>query len=154
MSVGGAILGGMVGGVVGAAIGGTLFAGEEKKQESHYETRSENISTCERVCVVVNLKGFDRKIVIMDTSSDVGSSEYKEALCEADDVVDQLCELASTEVPRYVIPIEQKPSVIAIDQEIYRTEDELEDAKNDVPKYEIPLEYRDIEICGPGWETM
>ena len=51
--------------------------------------------------------------------------------------------LAATEVPETVLPIEEEPALLKIQEDIKTAKQELAAAKADKPVYEIPSRYLD-----------
>lgn len=146
LSVGGAIAGGIIAGPIGAVAGAVAFGKKTKEPDSvHTNTYVEerNVPSCDYLSVKINLDGFISEEVFISSQVKQNSSIYRNAFKEAQGLVSALRMLAATEVPETVLPIEEEPVLLQIQEDIKNAKEELKAAKAKKPVYEIPSRYLD-----------
>ena len=141
VSVGGAIIGGAVAGPVGAAIGGSSLGKTTTKGSSI----TEEIPTCTRMAVAVDIDGFCVQIPIISSSVDLSGYSYQSSYNRAESIISKLMELSHTPVPESFTPICEMPEILKISDELSKKEFELSDKRKEGPKFSIPNIYRTEE---------
>lgn len=146
LSVGGAIAGGIIAGPIGAVAGAVAFGKKTKEPDSthtHTYVEERNVPSCDYLSVKINLDGFISEEVFISSQVSQGSQAYRNAFKEAQGLVSALRMLAATEVPEKVLPIEEEPVLLQIQEDLKNAKQELETAKANKPVYEIPSRYLD-----------
>lgn len=146
LSVGGAIAGGIIAGPIGAVAGAVAFGKKTKEPDSvhtHTYVEERQEPSCDYLSVKINLDGFISEEVFISSPVKQNSSIYRNAFKEAQGLVSALRMLAATEVPETVLPIEEEPVLLQIQEDIKNAKQELEAAKANKPVYEIPARYLD-----------
>ena len=146
LSVGGAIAGGIIAGPIGAVAGAVAFGKTTKEPDSthtstYVEERHE--PSCDYLSVKINLDGFISEEVFISSQVSQNSQTYRHYFQEAQGLVSALRMLAATEVPETVLPIEEEPVLIQIQEDLNKAKQDLEAAKAATPAYEIPARYLD-----------
>lgn len=146
LSVGGAIAGGIIAGPIGAVAGAVAFGKKTKEPDSthtHTYVEERQEPSCDYLSVKINLDGFISEEVFISSPVKQNSSIYRQAFKEAQGLVSALRMLAATEVPEKVLPIEEEPVLLQIQEDLKTAKQELETAKAKKPVYEIPSRYLD-----------
>ena len=116
-----------------------LVAGKATKENPNPE--SVRVETCNHIGVMVNIGGYQCEVVLLKVTADHADKAYTKAMNNAKEVINKLRYLATVEVPREFLPVEEEASVIAIDDKIIEANRELDAAKADKPTYDIPSQY-------------
>ena len=146
LSVGGAIAGGIIAGPIGAVAGAVAFGKTTKEPDSthtHTYVEERQEPSCDYLSVKINLDGFISEEVFISSPVKQNSSIYRNAFKEAQGLVSALRMLSATEVPDNVLPIEEEPVLLQIQEDIKNAKEELKAAKAKKPVYEIPSRYLD-----------
>lgn len=146
LSVGGAIAGGIIAGPIGAVAGAVAFGKKTKEPDSthtHTYVEERQEPSCDYLSVKINLDGFISEEVFISSQVKQNSSIYRQAFKEAQGLVSALRMLSATEVPDNVLPIEEEPVLLQIQEDIKNAKEELKAAKAKKPVYEIPSRYLD-----------
>lgn len=146
LSVGGAIAGGIIAGPIGAVAGAVAFGKKTKEPDSthtHTYVEERQEPSCDYLSVKINLDGFISEEVFISSQVKQNSSIYRNAFKEAQGLVSALRMLAGTEVPDNILPIEEEPVLLQIQEDIKNAKEELKAAKANKPVYEIPSRYLD-----------
>ena len=146
LSVGGAIAGGIIAGPLGAVAGAVAFGKKTKEPDSiHTRTYMEERQepSCDYLSVKINLDGFISEEVFISSQVGQNSPKYRKSFQEAQGLVSALRMLAGTKAPEKVIPIEEEPVLLQIQEDLKNAKQELKAAKADKPVYEIPARYLD-----------
>lgn len=135
-------LSGLAGGEIlfggaGAVIGGVGLG----KKKTHQKSTTNSTLMCKHIGVVVDIDGFDREIVLLDTEVDENNIRYKKFSKDSEDIVAKLLYFSKLGVPKNYTKIEDEQSVFEIDLKLEEANKKLEEAKNNKPTYQIPEKY-------------
>lgn len=95
--------------------------------------------------MLVNINGFDSKVVFISSQVDQSSMAFSKAQSEAQNFISQLGALAKTPVPTSFLKPEEEVAVKVIDSQINVKQQEVQEAITDRPVYVLPDMYRTEE---------
>ena len=96
---------------------------------------------CTHLGVIVNISGFSREVVILDSEIEKSDEEYSEAFTKAARMTEAFQTISTMPVPSYVIPPDENPEVLALDEKIDEAEIRLNEEISHVPDYAVPARY-------------
>lgn len=86
------------------------------------------------------------EIPILNRAVDLNSGEYTNAINRANAIVVSLNNIKVLSRPSTYIPVEQRPSVLMMDDQIANAQNELQAVYAAVPTYNLPDKYNNVEI--------
>ena len=134
----------MTGGGLGVHVGRVTVGTGRGHGQSVTNTKSRSVTqintipTCDHLGIEVDLDGFVNEILILTGSVDQDSRQFAQAMNLANTLIGVLQKMSRAPMPANVLPVEQEPSVLALDREVTAANHALQTARSAVPSYELP----------------